>query len=90
TKHVSSTEQLAIFLRIAVTGLGNREHQERFQRSGETISKCFHRILNMLVSPAFYGRYVKLPDPNVVPPEILGNRHYYPFFKKCLGAVDGT
>lgn len=39
TKHVSCEEQLAIFLRIAVTGLGNREHQERFQRSGETISK---------------------------------------------------
>ncbi|KAJ7663580.1 hypothetical protein B0H17DRAFT_890839, partial [Mycena rosella] len=31
TKHVSCEEQLAIFLRIAVTGLGNREHQERFQ-----------------------------------------------------------
>jgi hypothetical protein len=39
TKHVSCEEQLAIFLRIAVTGLGNREHQERFQRSGDTISK---------------------------------------------------
>ncbi|KAJ6490531.1 hypothetical protein DFH09DRAFT_947748, partial [Mycena vulgaris] len=39
TKHVSSEEQVTIFLRIAVTGLGNREHQERFQRSGETISK---------------------------------------------------
>jgi hypothetical protein len=39
TKHLSSEEQVAIFLRIAVTGLGNREHQERFQRSGETISK---------------------------------------------------
>lgn len=39
TKHVSCTEQLAIFLRVARTGMGNREHQERFQRSGETISK---------------------------------------------------
>ncbi|KAJ7348039.1 hypothetical protein DFH08DRAFT_699139, partial [Mycena albidolilacea] len=39
TKHVSSEEQVGIFLCIAVTGLGNREHQEQFQRSGETISK---------------------------------------------------
>ena len=39
SKHVSSEEQVAIFLRIARTGDGNREQQERFQRSGDTISK---------------------------------------------------
>ncbi|KAJ7265756.1 hypothetical protein C8J57DRAFT_1132811 [Mycena rebaudengoi] len=41
TRHVSSEEQLAIFLRISGTGLGNREHQERFQRSGENNIKMF-------------------------------------------------
>jgi hypothetical protein len=39
TKYVSAEEQVAIFLRVARTGLGNREQQERFQRSGDTISK---------------------------------------------------
>lgn len=39
TRHVSTREQLAIFLRIARTGQGNLEMQERFQRSGDTISK---------------------------------------------------
>ena len=39
TRYVSSEEQLAIFLRLARTGQGNAELQERFQRSGETISK---------------------------------------------------
>jgi hypothetical protein len=39
TRYVSSEEQLAIFLRIARTGQGNIEMQERFQRSGDTISK---------------------------------------------------
>ena len=48
TKHVSSQEQVAIFLRIAVTGLGNREQQERFQRSGETISKCLSILPDIL------------------------------------------
>ncbi|CAK5264221.1 unnamed protein product [Mycena citricolor] len=90
TKHVSREEQLAIFLRIAVTGIGNREHQERFQRSGETISKSFHRILNMLVSRDFYGRYVKLPSAGIIPPEIKNSPEFYPFFIKCLGAVDST
>lgn len=39
TKHLTDEEQVAIFLRIAKTGLGSREHQERFQCSGDTISK---------------------------------------------------
>ncbi|KAL0957210.1 hypothetical protein HGRIS_014896 [Hohenbuehelia grisea] len=89
SKHITSEEQVAIFLRIARTGLGNREHQERFQRSGDTISKYFHRILRMIVSPAFYNSYVKLPSANV-PPEIRNNPHYWPYFKDCLGAVDGS
>ncbi|KAF8154308.1 hypothetical protein B0H34DRAFT_818882 [Crassisporium funariophilum] len=69
TQHVLSEEQLAIFLHIARTGLSNAEMQEQFQRSGETVSKCFHRILNMLVLKEFYGVYVCLPA-NEVPPEI--------------------
>ena len=39
TKHVSMEEQLAIFLRLARTGLGQREARERFQRSPETVSQ---------------------------------------------------
>ena len=39
TRHVSAEEQLAIFLRIARTGLCNSEMQEQFQRSGDTISR---------------------------------------------------
>lgn len=37
-KHVSMEEQLAIFLRLARTGLGQREARECFQRSPETVS----------------------------------------------------
>jgi hypothetical protein len=39
TKHVSSEEQLAIFLYLCVTGASNRILQERFERSGDTISR---------------------------------------------------
>jgi hypothetical protein len=39
TKYVSANEQLAIFLHLARTGLSSRMLQERFQRSGDTISK---------------------------------------------------
>jgi hypothetical protein len=39
TRHASTEEQLAIFLRLARTGLANSEMQERFQRSGWMVSK---------------------------------------------------
>ena len=49
TKHVSAEEQLAIFLRIARTGMSNAEMQEHFQQSRETVSKyvlvAFFRIM---------------------------------------------
>ena len=39
TKYVTADEQLAIYLHLAQTGLSSRMLQERFQRSGDTISK---------------------------------------------------
>lgn len=39
TRHVMKVEALAIFLRMARIGASNREMQERFQRSADTISK---------------------------------------------------
>lgn len=38
SKHLSCEEQVAIFLRLARTGLGQREARERFQRAPETVS----------------------------------------------------
>jgi len=39
SKYITIEEQVAIFLYVAVTGQSNRKVQERFQRSGDTISK---------------------------------------------------
>lgn len=39
SKFISADEQLAIFLHFARTGASSRMLQERFQRSGDTISK---------------------------------------------------
>ena len=46
-------------------------------------------LLNMLVSKEFYGHYICLPK-NEVPPEILNNPKFFPFFKDCCGAVNGS
>lgn len=39
SRHVSNLEKLGIFLYTCVSGQSNRKVQERFQRSGDTISK---------------------------------------------------
>lgn len=45
----------------------------------------------MLVSNSMYASFVKLPKEDApVPPKIAENSKLYPFFKDCLGAIDGT
>jgi hypothetical protein len=107
TRYVSSKEQLAIFFRIACTGQGNIEMQERFQLSGDTISKWVFSFiqysnLSQLIVDVFTAystclsrksfmvpKYVCLPR-NEVPPEILNNPNFFPYFSGCRGALDGS
>ena len=51
--------------------------------------RCFHCILNMLVSKEFYSTYV-CPPTNEVPPEIQENAKFFPYFSACCGALDGS
>ena len=85
---VSVEQQVLIFLYIAGNNASNRMAQERFQHSGETVSRHFHAVLKALVKLS--GRYIHLPNQTVIPPEIISNAKFYPYFKNCLGAIDGT
>ena len=44
----------------------------------------------MVISHSFYTNYVQLPNSSTVPHEIRENPKLFPFFKDCLGAIDGT
>lgn len=45
----------------------------------------------MLTSPNMYCAYLKLPSADTqLPPIITDNPKLWPFFKDCLGALDGT
>ncbi|KAL5527937.1 hypothetical protein ACEPAG_6738 [Sanghuangporus baumii] len=90
SKYISMAEQLAIFLHFCRYGQGIRKIEEEFMHSPDTISKIIHRILNMVTSQQFYTQFVKLPPTDQVPPEIQHKAIFYPFFKDCLGALDGT
>uniref|UniRef100_A0A5B6YSQ4 Uncharacterized protein n=1 Tax=Davidia involucrata TaxID=16924 RepID=A0A5B6YSQ4_DAVIN len=86
TNRIKIEEQLAIFLFIVGHNLRTRAVQELFRYSGETISRHFNNVLNaiMAISLEFFQ-----PPGSDIPPEIREDPRYYPYFKDCVGAVDG-
>ncbi|KAJ7251905.1 hypothetical protein C8J57DRAFT_955011, partial [Mycena rebaudengoi] len=65
-----------------------RDLMERFQRSNDTISKYTNLVLDIAVGN-FYQKYVQNPADST-PAKIADNPAYFPFFRYCRGAVDGT
>ncbi|KZT51836.1 hypothetical protein CALCODRAFT_418983, partial [Calocera cornea HHB12733] len=88
-RHVGTTEQVALFLVGVRQGASNRTLQELFQRSGDTVSRLFNQVLDALTSPEVYNAYVQLPE-NSIPPGIRLESRFYPWFKDCLAAIDGS
>ena len=88
SNRMSTIEKVGIFVYIIALGISNKDACERFQRSGETISRAFHDVLE-----AIYGRkkgFVGLacdllrpkdPDFRYIPPQIANDERYMPYFK---------
>ena len=47
------------------------------------------RVLDALISAPFYTKYVK-GSPDCTPPYIERNPRFFPYFKDCRGAIDGS
>jgi len=87
---ITIEEQVAMFLFTVARSASNRDVQERFQHSGETVSPYFHNVLKAI--NRLVPKYIKLPTssgPNVSI-AITSNAKFYPFFSNCVGALDGT
>ncbi|ONI01919.1 hypothetical protein PRUPE_6G167200 [Prunus persica] len=61
---------------------------KRFQRSKDTIHRQFKRILGALCALA--PCIIRPQSRGETPSQILNNPKYYPYFEKCIGAIDGT
>ncbi|XP_020575535.1 putative nuclease HARBI1 [Phalaenopsis equestris] len=87
---MTDREVLAITLYILSQNESMRGAMERFQHSSETISRYFSVGLSALESLA--KQVIKPLDPTFsrTPAEIRQDRRYMPFFKDCIGAIDGT
>uniref|UniRef100_A0A803MGH7 DDE Tnp4 domain-containing protein n=1 Tax=Chenopodium quinoa TaxID=63459 RepID=A0A803MGH7_CHEQI len=82
-------EQVGIRLFMMAKADSYRDVAERFQHSISTISIYFRAVLKALVSLScdIIRPYQSF---NESPPEIKNNSLYWPFFKNCVGALDGT
>ncbi|KAH7861959.1 hypothetical protein Vadar_033047 [Vaccinium darrowii] len=87
-KKVSIEESLAMFLYICGHSERHRLAADKFQHSTSTISDHFNMMRRALSNLAPY--IIKPPNLEETPPEILHDDRYYPWFKDCVGAIDGT
>ncbi|PPD67499.1 hypothetical protein GOBAR_DD35629 [Gossypium barbadense] len=84
SKFMLVDEQVAMFLHIISHHLKNRVIKHHFRRSGETISKAFHSVLNAVIR--LQDVLFKKPEP--ITADSSDTR--WKWFKNCLGALDGT
>ncbi|XP_057740086.1 uncharacterized protein LOC130957232 [Arachis stenosperma] len=82
--HVGIGEQVATFLIILAHHTKNRSVQVRFYRSGETVSRYFHKVLGSVlrVQSVLFAKADPVPEDSIDP--------RWKWFKGCLGALDGT
>jgi hypothetical protein len=80
SRRMSVIEKVAMFLFTIAVGASNREVQERFQHSDETVSRCFKEALKSLC--LFTVEVIKLVDPQFTSTsrEIAMNPRYMPHF----------
>ena len=76
--HLKLEEQLVMFLHTLGHNLRNRKIAHNFGRSGETVSRYFHKVLMAIL--ALHRDYFIPPGPGT-PPEISGKDRFEPFFK---------
>lgn len=82
-------EKLGFFLYMLSHNSSYEDLQIKFHHSNDTFH---HHITHFFkkVIPALSHHFLTPPDPNVVHPKIAGNPRFFPFFRNCLGAIDGT
>jgi len=84
-KKVSVEEGVAMFLMIIGHTTRYSIIGDRFQHSNNTIHKWFKRVLRAV---CLLGTEIISPTNQNGPHELLLRK--YPFFKDCIGAIDGT
>lgn len=81
-------EKLGFFLYMLSHNASYGDLQVFFGHSNNTFHNVMKRFFDIVV-PALNLRFLKAPS-NQVHPKIHQDNRFYPYFKNCLGAIDGT
>ncbi|KAL8547123.1 hypothetical protein ACS0TY_006734 [Phlomoides rotata] len=84
TRNCTIVEKAAMFLSILAHHTKNRIVKSNHIRSGRTVSKHFHRVLNSVI----ILHSILLSQPKPIDENCTNGRWRH--FKGCLGALDGT
>ncbi|KAJ0026344.1 hypothetical protein Pint_07257 [Pistacia integerrima] len=88
TQRATVEEQVAKFLWIIGQDTRHSACSLLFHRSGETVSHHFHKVLEAIIE--LEDKYLLQPNGLQVPLEIQNHSRFYPYFKDCVRAIDGT
>jgi hypothetical protein len=90
TRKLIVEELVVMFLNTLGHGFGNRIVQEWFQHSGEIFSRHFTHVLMAVLRMAI--DIINHIDREFmdVQRKIRDDEQYWPYFKNCIGAIDGT
>jgi hypothetical protein len=85
----SSIEALGLFLWMVGAPQSVRQAEDIFERSLRAVSNLFNKVLKCMVKLA--ADNIKPVDPQFTTVhDRLRSHRFYPFFKDCIGAIDGT
>ncbi|XP_075654994.1 uncharacterized protein LOC142625185 [Castanea sativa] len=87
TQRATVEEQVGKFLHMLAHNQTTRT-MSFFYRSGETISRHFHNVLRSIIM--LEDQFLRQSNGTQVPLEILNSSRFNPYFKDCIGALDGT
>ncbi|XP_077242410.1 uncharacterized protein LOC143882915 [Tasmannia lanceolata] len=86
TIHCKVEEQVAIFLHIVAHNQRVRTIRACASRSRATVSTYFNKVLKAILGMQDF--FIK-PPTGETPLQIEGNPRWMPYFKDCIGAIDG-
>jgi hypothetical protein len=82
-------EKLGFFLYMINCNASYEVLAVTFGHSNDTFHRHINHFFNNVI-PTLSRHFIWSPNPSQVHPKIQDNPRYYPFFKNCLGAIDGT
>ncbi|KAL0002423.1 hypothetical protein SO802_016204 [Lithocarpus litseifolius] len=88
TQRATVEEQVGKFLHMLSHNVTTRIISFFICCSSETISRHFHNVLRSIIM--LEDQFLQQLDRTQVPLEILQSSRFNPYFKDCIGALDGT